>query len=213
MVVKPIRWNDAPGIITAPRQVKLTFADVPYDRFLKFVNRHGRSDEAGPITSQYKDDPGKHKVGVRGFFACDQLIGLVSFTAIDLRLEPDTIGGRLDVVVVPAKVRGSGIGALLMAHLFDYFIKTYGDRLRSFSTVAVHPAVQAYVKRYGFEDPPPLARAPVYTVHLDDRLRVIFSEVADNEIRRRLYVLRQSCAGCRNREGPVWCHGQQKETA
>lgn len=197
------------------RQGNLDFRRVSAKVFLHFVKGKGRSPEAGPIGSQYEEEfkANSQKVGAFGLYACGELVGLISYGLTHLRSDLGGIGVKLDVVVTHPAIRGMGIGALLIAYLFDYISNEFGKNLQSVSTVAVHPLVARCVSRYGLKEPPAFSKTPLYTLSLGDQERKYFAELAENEIRRRIYKLRQACGECKSMNCPPWCREKSEDDA
>lgn len=190
------------------REAKLEFSEMGGSRFCHVLaTRAGRS-EIGPVGSQYADQlrANAPEVGALAFDACHSTVGAVSYGLHPEAAAPGMLTGRLDVVMVDPKCRGLGIGGLLMAHLFSWLAQAHGANLRHVSTMAVHPAVAAFVTRLGFELVG-TERSPLYTVDLSEpEQRERFLSGCEKEEARRLATIKTQCLKCqRHSYVKPWC--------
>ena len=144
-------------------------------------------------------------MGIYGIHLCEVPVGVISYGITELPRYKAAVEARFDVVVVSPNVREMGVGGLLMAHLFKMLVSDYAERLRFVSTVAVHPAVAGYIVKYGFQGSPKLSATPLFTIELNEEGRNRFVKIADNEIARRSYKLRQRCRDCIQNRSEPWC--------
>ncbi|MFQ5473525.1 MAG: hypothetical protein ACE5FA_11675 [Dehalococcoidia bacterium] len=191
----------------APRQGILEIVSMDGSSFLRMLRLHGRSEEAGPVSSQFeKELRGESPdFGVLALRACGHTVGALSYGCLDLPFEPGTVSGRIDVVVTERHCRGLGIGGILMASLFKKLIDEHGDRLRHFSTIAVHPAIVRFVSHFGFRRIEG-GETPLYSITLNEATRQEFALQSERALALAMNRLRQRCLECRRRRWIVpWC--------
>lgn len=188
------------------RQAEFSFRPVDKSTFFWFLTNRGRS-EIGPVGTQFEKEikANSEKVGIYGLYLCDIPTGVISYGITDLPRYENSVEARFDVVVASPNVRGMGVGGLIMAHLFKSLVLNYEDRLKFVSTVAVHPAVASHIVKYGFQGSPKFSTTPLFTIELTDEGRNRFVEVAENEIAKRSYKLRQRCSDCVQNRSEPWC--------
>jgi GNAT superfamily N-acetyltransferase len=190
------------------RQAALDLIDVAPETFLGMVHHHTASDAAEfGLHSQYDKElrRGDPNVRVLGLSACGTLVGAVSFASHDLRLEPDTVGGRIDVVVTEPHCRGLGVGSLLIASAAQRLAAVHGQRLRHLSTIAVHPTIAHLVEQLGFERVP-TGKVPLYTRQVCAEHLVDLNRTAEQLLLSSLRSLRAQCIDCRrNAWLKPWC--------
>jgi GNAT superfamily N-acetyltransferase len=190
------------------RQAALDLIDVDPETFLGMVHHNTASDAAERgLHSQYERElrRGDPNVRVLGLSACGTLVGAVSFGSHDLRLEPDTIGGRIDVVVTEPHCRGLGVGSVLVAAAAQRLAEIHGERLRHLSTIAVHPTIANLVEHLGFERVP-TGKVPLYTRQLSAEHLVELTGTAEQLLQSSLQSLRVQCIDCKRKAWVKrWC--------
>jgi GNAT superfamily N-acetyltransferase len=189
-------------------QAALDLIDVDPETFLGMVHHHTASDATeGGLHSQYEKElrRGDPSVRVLGLSACGTLVGAVSFGSHDLRLEPDTIGGRIDVVVTKPHCRGLGVGSVLVAVAAQRLVAVHGERLRHLSTIAVHPTIASLAEQLGFERVP-TGKVPLYTREISAEQLVDLTTTAEQLLVSSLQSLRAQCIDCKRKAWvKPWC--------
>ncbi len=186
----------------------LTPLDGP--KFLHFLSRHGRSEAAGPISSQYEKElrEGDAEHGAFLFSACGNPVAALSYGRVPLPRRSGAFSGRLDTVVARDDLRGNGLGGILMC---EFIVRLHDDGqagLAHLSTVAVHPSVASWATRMGF-DRARADKVPLFQVDLESpkrRLEIVGRAKA--ELRKRMVSLSRRCGMCmRSRGQNAWCGG------
>jgi len=121
------------------------------EEYLRILRRYGKSEECGPIGSQYAEllsasDPA---AGALSLVICESRIGAISYGLHEL--PRGGISAQLDTVVVHPDIPRAGLGASLMTLLFDRLLHEFGEELHRIRTIAVHPAVVRFLDGLGFE--------------------------------------------------------------
>ncbi len=190
------------------RQAALEFVDVDAETFLRMVRHRTSSDAAkGGVRSQYEAQlaRGDSSVQVLGLTACGTLVGAVSVGLVDLRLKPDTVGGRIDIVVTEPHCRGLGVGGVLVAAAIQRLITDHGPRLRHLSTIAVHPAIAHMVENLEFIRVP-TGDVPLYARDVEEATIAALSKRASTLLSSSLRSLRLRCVDCRRKQwSEPWC--------
>ena len=199
---------------TAPKRAQdIRFGAIDPDLFLSLVAEHGSTTAAGgQIKSQYADQlrAKDRKVGIHALYACDQLVGALSYGVVSLPRISGTVSGRIDVVLTLPQHRGRGIASLLMAHYIIDACETHGPSLRHLSVIAQHPAIAEIARGLGYHragsDNPP--------VHIQDvelSQRDALHTQASRVFTERMGRLRRECINCvRIRLLKPWCMGSDK---
>ena len=182
-----------------PRNGKLELAPMPVDEYLTQLFRHSHTEATGArIHSQFEENlkQGDPTVGVLGLYCCGKFAGGITYGHHPLPHRPEFYSARLDTVLTVNGLRGLGLGSFLMAGLFNHSVETLGDKLRHYSTIAMHPNVGHYVKRFGFVG---LAHSetPLFSLCLEDEAaREKFFAAATLDFKKRRQSLRSKCLKC-----------------
>jgi GNAT superfamily N-acetyltransferase len=195
---------------TKKKKGEVRFAFLESDTLLHFFSRYATSEGIGRVQSCSTDNiksDSFNAMGV-GIYACDDLIGAVSYQLTESTLRPGYYSAKLDVVSVVPEIRGMGIGSLLMGTLFLRIAQFFGYNLVHLSTTAVHPAVGHFVAKLGFTTISDDTEGPLYTLridgsaHFDEFLieceRIVYEKVSN---------LRLDCIKCMSFPQPkaIWC--------
>ncbi len=193
--------------------VALELVRVRGRRFLEWSTRWGRSAEAGPVSSQYRDElqsEAEH-VEAHALYACGKPVG--AFTVGFHPLPRGGLAGRLDLVLSDPTLRGRGVGGLMMACFVDTCLRRTAPEVSLLSAVAVHPSVRHVLGgAFGFE-PASVGDVPLYQRILGStggsdagEARAELVTTGQRERRRRMGRLRSGCVTCRARAwGEPWC--------
>ncbi|MFT5286362.1 MAG: hypothetical protein ACI8TQ_002530 [Planctomycetota bacterium] len=169
---------------------------MPVEEYLTQLFRHSHTEATGArIHSQFEENlrEGDPTVGVLGLYCCEQFAGGITYGHRPLPHRPEFYSARLDTVLTVGKYREVGLGSVLMAGLFNHSVLTLGDRLRHYSTIAMHPNVGHYVSRFGFTS---LAHGdtPLYSLCLEDaEARDKFYAAATLDYKKRMQSFRSKC--------------------
>ncbi|MFT7485329.1 MAG: GNAT superfamily N-acetyltransferase [Candidatus Paceibacteria bacterium] len=183
--------------------------------FLPLLYRHSKSKETGSrIRSQYEKEFKERSdaVGTLGLYCCEEVVGGITFSHRPFPYEPEFFSARLDTVLTVPKFRGMGLGRILMSGLFLHSVETLGDKLHRYSTVALHPSVEHFVKDLGFEGLEE-SDTPLYAIDLGDKDR---RDEFESNVRRAyslsLQSVREQCMVCMHRPwSPVWCRPKEQK--
>lgn len=193
----------------APRQRvgKLALCDIEAGEYLRLLGMHGRSGSVdGRIKSQYEERllAGDGSVGAFALEACGEVVGGLSWGEILLPCGRG-ISGRLDTVFSSSRLRGNGIGAILVSEFVRLMQERNGERLSHLSTIAVHPGVAHMVEDLGFERAG-AADLPLWQADLREAGGKDVLRGADRTRQRRLSTLRQGCIDCQQKSWTTpWC--------
>ncbi len=186
------------------------FKEISGERFLKFLNINGKSTEIGKIKSQYETQLKETHTGVGAFglVGCNKLFGAISYGINEIKHNPGHFALLLDVVITDLNCRKLGIGSLLMAYLFSEMSLRYDYKISSFSTIAVHPAVDHYMKKLGMKKLQGLHQAPRYNINLlsTNKISDEFIKKVNLDYSLGLYNLKNTCKLCTVKGlTPKWC--------
>lgn len=189
---------------------EVRFAFLESAPLLHFFTKYATSELVGSVQSCSADELKSDSFRAMGFgvYACDDLIGAISYELNESKFRPGYYSAKLDVVSVIPEVRGLGIGALLMGVLYLRIAQFFGYNLVHMSTTAVHPAVGHYVAKLGFTTVNPDAEASLYTLNLEDSVEYdSFIVACEKDIYERLSSLRMGCIKCMSFSRPKapWC--------
>jgi GNAT superfamily N-acetyltransferase len=183
----------------------LRLAPMSGEEYLRMLRRYGKSEECGPIGSQYAEllAASNPAAGALSLVTCESRIGAISYGLHEL--PRGGISAQLDTVVVHPDVRRAGLGASLMTQLFDRLLHEFGEELHRISTIAVHPAVVRFLDGLGFEAG--RASIPMHWVDLEaPEERERFERANRKQMRKRLQLLETRCLSCQHKAwGEVWC--------
>jgi len=185
----------------------LSLVPIPGMDFLRMLSRVGRSAEVGPVASQYAERlrADDEMVGAFALVTCESRPAAISY---GIHKSPrGGMSARLDTVLVDPKIRRGGVGALVMALLFERLLTDLGEDLINISTMAVHPAVAHVVEAAGFERAP--GRTPLYSMRLgSDEAHDSFAARNRTVLTRRQGYLKTQCLNCEHKPwGKPWCEG------
>lgn len=188
------------------RRGKLALRVIDGDEYLRLLTVHGRSDSVeGRIKSQYAERLQATDSGVGAFAleACGTIVGGLSWGEIPLP-RGRGVSGRLDTVFSSHKLRGNGIGAILIAEFVHLMHERNGEQLTHLSTVAVHPGVAHTVGHLGFECAD-TGDLPLWQADLEEAGDEVLKN-AERSRQRRLSTLRRRCIECQQQSWTVpWC--------
>ena len=197
------------------RKGELKLDNVSAEAFLFFIANQAKSDEVGPVGSQYMEElkAKSPDVGTLGLFACGKLVGALSYGAYPIRDNEKTIAARLDVVVTREECRHRGIGGLLTSHLYQTLLDKYPDTLVDISMIAAHPSVARHSESCGFTTPMVLSKTPRYSINVDtpESKQLLYTK-AKKDIQDREGYLKLECLKCKSKNrGTPWCCPEEKE--
>lgn len=194
---------------------KLIFGDIEFEEFLYLIRNQGNSNVVGPVTTQYEDDlkRGSAKVDVFGFYACDELVGAISYGVEKVINDEDAVAARLDIVITLKKCRGHGVGALLVTKMFENLINKYGENLKNISTIAAHPAIAKCVNGLGFTSAPDNSSTNRFYISLQEKENFdLLKANVEREINKRMSSLKFKCINCESRKGVApWCEKPSRD--
>lgn len=195
---------------TKKKKGEVRFAFLESDTLLQFFSRYATSEGIGRVQSCSTDNIKSDSFKAMGFgiYACDDLIGAISYELTESTLRPSYYSAKLDVVSVVPDIRGMGIGSLLMGTLFLRISQYFGYNLVHLSTTAVHPAVGHYVAKLGFTTTSDDQQGPLYILNIDDGAH--FDEFlieCERSVYEKLSNLRLGCIKCMSFSRPKapWC--------
>lgn len=194
----------------ANKKGEVRFAFLESASLLHFFAKYATSETVGKVQSCSVDEIKSDSFKASGFgiYACDDLIGVISYELNESKFRPGYYSAKLDVVSVIPDVRGLGIGALLMGTLYLRIAQYFGYCLVHMSTTAVHPAVGHYVEKLGFTTTNADTRGPLYTINLENSVEYdSFLALCEKDVYQRLSGLRMGCIKCMSFARPKapWC--------
>lgn len=194
---------------TQSRNGSLKFEAVPFEQFRLLVANQAKSSEIGPVGSQYLEELEAKSlyVGTLGLFACEKLVGALSYGVHPIRNNQKQIAARLDVVVTREECRHLGIGGLLVSQLYHSLLEEYPDTLVDISTIAAHPSVARHIETLGFETCQVFSDEPRYSINCDSpESKQQLSKKTKKDIQEREGHLKLKCLECLSRNwGRPWC--------
>lgn len=191
-----------------PNGSGLQIREIPADTFLSFANRHGTSEEIGPIgtifdkISELADNVQVHALGLYG---CGKLCAVTACTVT--HAHGDEPGGlKLDSVIVDRELRRRGLAGLLVAKAFHQLLSDPDQNISTIFSHAVHPATVRLLHRMSFSEPPPLG-ARISSHHLDNAGREELLAFCEIQVQRALERLKLQCRFCEggDRRARPWC--------
>jgi GNAT superfamily N-acetyltransferase len=198
---------EEPGLADK-RDGRLEFGTIDAAAFLRRLRQVGSSLEVpGGVKSQYETQllKGETDVGTWALNACGSPVAALSYGLFPLKIEPDTIGCRIDVVLTEPACRGRGLALVLISSLMVRLAEDHGSRLRSVSVVAAHPAIGRIAERFGF-DRMSTNESDIYTLRLSPESMGRVTEEARRALAAPMKNLRKICVDCQRRAWvSPWC--------
>lgn len=190
---------------------------MPSEEYLALLFKHSKTDDTGSrIRAQFagklkERDP---SVGVLGLYCCDELVGGINYGHVESAYHKHEYSGRLDTVLTLPPYRGLGLGAVMMSGLMVHSYEALGDGLKHYSTIALHPAVRAFVDHLDFVQVPG-ADDYRYALDLPDHeSRETFYTKAKQVHTKSLQAIRSKCMTCMRRTWSTpWCRPDAKAKA
>lgn len=191
------------------KQATFYFDDIRNEDFLYFLRSQGNSKVVGPVGTQYEKELQNKtdEVKIFAFYACDEIVGAISFSVQNLPYDKESVGLRLDTVITAKNCRGHGVGSLLISEMFRKVITEFGEKIKVISTVAVHPGVAKCMSDYSFDLPMENSSTPRFHLSLDsiEKYNSLKNKV-EKELLSRHQDLKLKCFECKtNRGGTPWC--------
>lgn len=198
-------------VVKKTKKGEVRFEFLESDVLLKFFQKNAKSNNVGRVTTCAEEELKSDgpRAGGYGIFACDDLIGSISFEITPSKLNPGFFSAKLDLVTVVENVRGMGIGTLLMSSLYLRLGHYFGDRLIHLSTTAVHPSVGHFMTHLGLTTANPMDEGPLYTITFQNLIELkTFMELCEKEVYERITRLRLDCIRCMSFTRPLapWCY-------
>ena len=191
------------------REGSIELRPMPSEEYLTLLFRHSKTDDTGArIRAQFADKLKERdaSVGVLGLYCCEELVGGINYGHLESAYHKHEYSGRLDTVLTLPAYRGLGLGAVMMSGLMMHSYEALGDGLKHYSTIALHPAVRAFVGHLDFVRVPG-ADDNRFAVELSDHeAREDFYRKAKDVHRKALQSLRSKCMTCMRRSWSTpWC--------
>ena len=194
---------------TAARSAEgLRIERIGETEFREFTRRHGTSPEIGPIGTYLDDDHRDQAYGEPHLFAltgCGDICAIVCCT-VGADRTGKTHACKLDSIIVHQSIRRDGLGAALVAKVFQALLADPRFNITTMFSYAVHPATVRMLRRFGFSEPPPTG-APLSALEITNDSR----KKLEKELRIRFQdaekKLKLQCTYClnNNRRARPWC--------
>ena len=195
----------------ARRDGRIEFLPIDARIFLRRLRQTGSSKEVpGGVKSQYEDAllSGDPNVSTYALTACGEPVAALSYGVIPLKMEPGTVGARIDVVLTEPACRGRGLALVLISSLIVHLAEKYGESLRSISVVAAHPAIGRIAERFDFSRMA-TAESDIYTLKINPDTLESVTEMARGTLTENMRDLRKVCVDCQRRSWvSPWCRDE-----
>ena len=191
----------------ALRRAQIEIVPIPGGDFLQIARRYARSQEVGPVSTQYENElaSGEAGYGALGLMSCGNAVAVISYSCLPLPHQPSARSGRIDVVATVDFCRGFGLATIIIGGLIQRLLEQHGESLVHFSTIAVHPAIAKIVEKFGFTRLE-TGDTPLYSRRIEKEQTADLLRDATAEVGRGISRLRARCMQCqRYRWVDPWC--------